>query len=173
MITLGQIRLEGFDRLLRQIEQLPDQIQKRISMEIEASCLTIIRNAKRRAPKNMGRLIQGITYVKHGPLNFELISSANYSAYMEFGTKSLVSVPPGYEELAAGFKGVSIDSGGATLKHAIYTWAKQKGIPANVWYLIYRKIARFGVKPHPFFIPALVELSMLERRIQKYINNAA
>lgn len=171
-ITLGKIEVKGFDTLLKQVAALPMEIQKKISYEIEASCLTIVRNAKRNAPVNMGRLRQGITYIKHGMLNFEIISAANYSAYMEFGTKTLVAIPAGYEYLAAPFKGVSIDTGGMTLKQAIYTWAKQKGINPKLWWPIYKKIAIYGVRAHPFFIPALVELTNLEKRIQKYINAA-
>ena len=168
--TIGIIRLDGFEDLIKKVEDLPEDIQKRISMEIEASCMTIVRNAKRAAVTNVGRLKQGITYVKHGPLNFEIISAANYSAYVEFGTKKLVSVPAGYEDIAMEFKGVSIDSGGVSLKQAIYTWAKQKGIDPKLWFFIYRKIAVIGVKPHPFFIPALAEIPRLYARIQKYIN---
>jgi HK97 gp10 family phage protein len=168
--TIGVIKFQGLDVLLKNLTRLPEEVQKRISMEMEASCMTIVRNAKRAAPINVGRLKQGITYVKHSALSFEIISAANYSAYMEFGTKGSTVVPAGFEEIAAEFKGVSIDSGGVSLKQAIYTWAKQKGIDPKLWFVIYRKIAVMGVKPHPFFIPALIELKRLEQRIQKYTN---
>lgn len=171
--TIGTIELPGFDQLLKDIQRYSADVQKRIDREMEASCLTIVRNAKRKAPKNVGRLVQGITYVRHGPLNYEVISAANYSAYMEFGTKSLVQVPAGYEEFASQYKGISIDTGGLKFKDAIYTWAKQKGIEKKWWYWIYKKIQQQGVRPHPFFIPALIEFTELEKRIKRIIDKAA
>lgn len=169
--SIGIIRIVGIDNLIREVATFSEEVQKRVSMEIEASCMKIVRDAKRLAPANVGRLKQGITYVKHSVLDFEIVSAANYSAYMEFGTKSLANVPADYADLAAQFKGVNISSGGVTLKQAIYTWAKQKGIDPKIWYVIYRKIYMVGVRPHPFFIPALVELNNLEKRIRKYVNN--
>jgi HK97 gp10 family phage protein len=171
--TIGTIELPGFEELIKKIQTFSDDLQKKIDREMEASCLTIVRNAKRKAPKNVGRLVQGITYVKHGLLNYEVISASNYSAYMEFGTKRLVQVPAGYEDFAAAFKGVSIDSGGLKARDAIYLWAKQKGIAKKWWYFIYKKIMIKGIKPHPFFIPALIEFQELEKRINNIISKAA
>lgn len=169
-VIFAKIEIVGLTPLLAQVSNMSEDVQKKVSAEIEASCLIIVRNAKRRAPKNVGRLAQLITYVKHGLLDFEIISAANQSAYMEFGTKKLVSIPAGFESLAASFRGVNIGSGGVSAKDQIYTWAKQKGIKKQFWYPIYRKIMTLGITPHPYMIPALSELTNLQTRIKKLID---
>lgn len=166
------IAVLGLGEVLKNIDLLDRELVRRIDLEIEASCLTMVRDMKRAAPTNVGRLKNLISYVKVKELDYKLVSAANYTAYMEFGTKSETVIPAGYEDLAAQFRGVSIDTGGQTLKEAIYTWAKQKGIDKKYWYGIYKKILIKGVKPHPFFIPALVELTQLENRIQKILSAA-
>jgi HK97 gp10 family phage protein len=170
-VTIGNIRVDGLSDLLQEIERYEAAFIKRVDREIEASCLKMVRDMKAKAPVNAGRLRQLITYKKKGLLNYELISAANYSAYMEFGTKMHVSVPTGYEFLAAQFKGVNISSGGQTMKEAIFTWAKQKGIEKKWWWWIYVKIMQQGVRPHPFFIPALIEFKQLENRIRIMLNS--
>lgn len=169
-VTIGNIRIEGISDLLLQIEKFDAAFQRAVDKEIEASCLKIVRDMKRLAPVNMGRLRQQITYKKLKPLKYELVSAANYSAYMEFGTKNNVRIPKGYGLLASQFKGVNINSGGMTMKEAIYQWAKQKGIDKKWWWWIYVKIKQQGVKAQPFFIPALVEFTLLENRIRIMIN---
>lgn len=164
-VTVGNIEIVGLGELIKSIDLADEQLVRRIDMEMQASCLQIERDAKRMAPYNVGRLSQLIKATKKGVLNYEIVSAANYSSYMEFGTKSYVMVPAGWDEFAVQYEGVSIDSGGVTLKQAIYEWARQKGIDEKWWYWIYKKIMLMGVKPHPFFIPALVELGKLEIRI--------
>jgi HK97 gp10 family phage protein len=169
-VTIGNIRVDGLSDTLQQIERFEEAFIKRVDREIEASCLKIIRDMKARAPKNVGRLVQQITYKKKGPLNYELISGANYSAYLEFGTKLNVRIPAGYQYLASQFKGVNIPGGGKTMKEAIYDWAQQKGIDKKWWWWIYLKIQQQGIKPQPFFIPALGEFTLLENRIKIMLN---
>lgn len=169
-VTIGNIRVDGLSDVLAEIGRYEVELQRRVDREIEASCLKIVRDMKTRAPVNLGRLRSQITYKKKGPMNYELISPANYSAYLEFGTKTNVRIPPGYQFLAAQYKGVNIDSGGLTMREAIYQWAKQKGIAKKWWWWIYLKIMQQGIKPQPFFIPALVEFTLLENRIRIMLN---
>lgn len=164
------IEMLGLTELLANVAKLDKRIIKLVSMELEAACLTVVRDAKRAAPKDVGRLTQLISYVKHSDLDFEIVSAANYSAYMEFGTGAYASVPTGWDKFAALYQGVSINTGGKRLKEAIYEWAKRKGIDEKWWYWIYKKIQTTGIKPHPFFIPALVEFVKVEARIQKILN---
>lgn len=164
------IQMLGLSELLAEIAKLDKRVIKLASMELEAACLTVVRDAKRAAPKDVGRLTQLISYVKHGDLDFEIVSAANTSAYLEFGTKTFVNVPPGWEDFAQLYQGVNVNNGGKKMKEAIFEWAKRKGISENFWYPIYLKIVRFGIRPHPFFIPALVEFTKVEARIKKLLD---
>jgi len=137
---------------------------------MEACAINIVRDAKVLAARNIGILARGISYVKISEFDFKIISAANYSAFMEFGTKRSVVIPAGFEEEAAKFKGVKIDSGGQTLLQAIEIWAKQKGIPDKDVLFIYLKILFQGVKPHPFIIPAyLANIKKLEKRLTRIL----
>jgi hypothetical protein len=180
-VTIGNIKILEFDALLKDIDKFSERVQKRVDLEIQASMMTIVRDSKKNSAINQGRMRSLMTYVKHAPFEYEFISAANYTAYIEFGTKSLamrgVIIPQGLEsvvnELAAQFKGVSIDSGGVKLKDAIYEWARQKGIEEKWWYWIYKKIQTVGVKAHPAIIPALAELLRLQDRIRKILSTAS
>jgi hypothetical protein len=61
--------------------------------------------AKKDAPVDFGYLRQNITSYKAGDMNYEIVSGALYSAYREWGTGSLVSVPPELADYAIQFKG--------------------------------------------------------------------
>lgn len=156
-VSFGSIKIDGLESALKDIDRYSADVQKKISNELQAFCLIVVQKGKRAAAKNYGRLAQGISYVKVDDLNFVIISAADYSAFMEFGTKSKTQIPAGYESLARQFKGMKIDSGGISLKQAIYTWADKKGINKKIWWAIYNKIVKVGVTPHPFLIPAILE----------------
>jgi phage gpG-like protein len=83
-------------------------MQKEIEMEIKASAQMIERNAVRDVPGDQGFLRNGITHFKSGNLQFDIVSNAEYSAYVEFGTGALVDVPEGLESYAIQFKGKGI-----------------------------------------------------------------
>lgn len=168
-VSFVDIDNSQINNLLRDAENFSAALRRKISLELEASCLTIVRNAKRMAAKNVGTLARNISYVKHDELNFEIVSASNYSGYVEFGTKDRAVIPAGYEDLAGQFRGQSIDSGGKTLKEAIYQWAEQKGIEKKLWWFIYKTIQQIGSLPHPFFIPALAEFRNLETRLRNLI----
>lgn len=95
--------------IANQLKNYSQSIQRKIGNEIKASAFTIAANAKRDAPKDKGRLVQLIS-VKQGATVFdiEVISQADYSAYVEFGTGSGVRITPGFEAIAALARGRGI-----------------------------------------------------------------
>lgn len=100
------------------------------------------------APADHGRLRQQISSFKISDFAWEVVSAADYSAYMEWGTGIKVSVPAGLQSYASGFRG---SKGKGNPKALIYAWCKRKGIEEGAWYAIYISIMVNGVRPQPFF----------------------
>lgn len=98
------IKLEGMEKLIRRIDKLKDktkvqQVVRNNSMEFE-------RKAKEKAPVDTGFLKRGIQ-VKVGNLEGRITSTANYSGYLEYGTRYMRAQPfmrPTYNEIKNQFK---------------------------------------------------------------------
>lgn len=88
---------------------------------------------------NNKRVVQG---------DWEVVSAAEYSPWVEWGTRLKVHVPPELSAYAAQFKGQGT---GKDAKKFIFAWAQRQGIEPAAWYPIYLSIMRTGVNPHPFF----------------------
>lgn len=102
-------KLEGIDKVLKGLDKLPAELKQRIDGEIQVAATTIENNAKRDAPKDKGRLFGEITsYKAKGGNGWEVVSSKEYSAYVEFGTGAYVSVPQELQAYAAQFKGAGV-----------------------------------------------------------------
>lgn len=166
-ITMHAVRV---NELLANIDAQEESLIKEISFEMEATAIDIVRLAKQNVSKELGVLARSISYVKKSTLNFSIIAGAQYAAFEEFGTSGIsgssVSVPAGFEDIAAKFRGVKIDTGGLTLKQAIELWGNRKGINEDRIQGIYFKILHYGRNPHPFLIPAFIsETRKLEERL--------
>ena len=97
-------------KLLKQIDSF-GQDAKRMAVAITNSTGdSIVADAKQRAPADLGqlRLSIGHTTARVGYNKSFIFSNAPYSPYVEFGTGGEVSIPAGFEELAAKFKGKGI-----------------------------------------------------------------
>lgn len=172
-LTMGQLSVEGLPELLKDIDQFGGRLIQLIDYELLRGVQNMVRVAKRAAPKNFGNLAREITYKKSGPLSYEYISGAGYSAYQEFGTKGNTNIPAGLGDFAAQFKGSGFGKSQLSMKQAIFEWARHVGIEKKFWYLIYRSILIHGVKPHPFFFPIFFsEGVIVKSRIENIINNA-
>lgn len=174
MSEFGKITLPGIEDLIKDLEKYDDRIQKEVGAEIEASARTIIRNAKRGAPKDQGRIAQFLSNKKVEPTVQELISEAEYSAFMEFGTKSKVRISnPELVTFAMQFKGLKLAKGKLGFRQTIYEWARRKGIDKALWWPIFMSILRYGVKAQPFFFPAYyTEIPLLRKRLETILNEA-
>lgn len=150
------IRVEGLNATLNVFRQFGDAVFKAIGNEAKASALTIARNAKRNAPANHGALRRRITVNQIDEVTFEVVSNANYSAYIEFGTKAKVRVPPEFQAIAAAARGRGM-IGGLSAREAIFNWCRQRGIPERAWWPIYISIMKEGIRPQPFLVPAYEE----------------
>ena len=102
------------------------------------------------APADQGFLRQRISKDHVGAMNYNIISQSDYSAFVEFGTKSKVVIPAGLEDVAAQAK-ASTGFDPLTAKEAIFNWCQRQGIDQKLWYPIYVSIMVNGITPHPFF----------------------
>lgn len=78
----------------------------------------------------------------------EVVSPAEYSAYVEWGTKTRVSVPPELQSYAAQFRG---GKGAGDAKKMIYAWMDRVGVPKDRQWVVFISIITKGIHPHPFF----------------------
>lgn len=99
------MKLEGFDKVQKHFAQMPKQLQQVVTGELEDGANAIAEGAKRDVPVDTGFLKNSISVRRLGNLTFEVVAQANYAAYVEFGTGTLVNVPAGLESYAIQFKG--------------------------------------------------------------------
>jgi HK97 gp10 family phage protein len=103
--------LQGIDKLYNKFKSLENKNKGDIKNEFNASALAIQKDAKRVVVVDNGFLRNSI-YLKEAGTNekfvFTVGAKAKYAPYIEFGTGGLVSVPEGYDQLAAMFKGKGI-----------------------------------------------------------------
>jgi HK97 gp10 family phage protein len=166
-------------------------LRKEVNHVLEAGAKTFVRNAKRDAPVDFGVLRNLITYEKTGQSSFSIVSGANYSAYIEFGTRSRAVVPADLQTYASQFRGKGVGDYYDFL-NAILDWVKRKGLSdvtnsytgkkvggkaakENLVVLaeaIALSILRHGIKPHPYFFKqrAIVK-PMIEKNIKAITNS--
>ena len=99
-----------------------------------------------------------------------------YSAFLEFGTRSLVKVPSEFKSIASEFKGIKVKSG-VSFKDAIENWivkklGKTEEEAKKISFPIMMKILKVGTRPQPFMYPAFKDsIKDLYRFIRKEIKN--
>jgi hypothetical protein len=147
MITF---KVKGLEATLSKVRAFPKQFEKKADAILANNVREMDRNAKRDAPTDQGLLRNEITTKKIASLHWAVISQAAYSGYVEFGTKSKVSIPAGLGEIAAEVRSEKFVS---TLdaKTAIFQWCKRSGIEERLWYPIFISIMVKGRRAHPFF----------------------
>jgi hypothetical protein len=170
--NLGRVKVVGVEDLLKDLENYDKDIQVLVGHEIKASAQKITRDAKRAAQNDEGGLRRLISYKEVTKTVYELISGAEYSAFVEFGTKHQVRIDhPELSQFAQQFKGAKLGKGKLTFQQAIFEWAKRKGIEKEYWYPIYWSIIRHGIRARPFFFDAyFTEIPLLRKRLENILN---
>lgn len=187
------VTISGLSELLRDIDKYESKVKALIQAELKASAQTVVRNAKREAAKDMGALAGGINYKEVSPTLFELFSQLGYSAFVEFGTRRRVKIPPEVQKLGIQIKYEKQSGTAEQALKSITAWVKRKGIrydsastfksgknkgknkrlsiEETAWF-IFHFIMINGIKPRPFFFPALLaETPLLQKRLELIINN--
>lgn len=161
----------GLDDYLKAIETAKKDVQIQVADEIRASAMEFEAMAKRSAASNggdRGTLQQSIGHRQVDAFNYEVFVGTFYAPFIEFGTKSKARIEPGFEDVAAQFKGAK-GSGTLKLIDAIRAWVKRKGLGVtyniktrrknkqsakqldSIAYAIARSIYKNGINPKPFF----------------------
>jgi HK97 gp10 family phage protein len=88
------IKMEGFDDLLKTFQKAPEVIQDDFKVELEDAAKAIQGEAKEAAPVNLSILRNSIVVdpPQNNGLTQSVSSLAEYSAYIEFGTGTKVSI---------------------------------------------------------------------------------
>lgn len=150
---MGSVTIKGVSSTISELRKFGEKAEKLINAETQSTAFNIEEDAKKRAPKNFGKLAQSISHLKVKPALYKVTVNEKYGAYMEFGTGTKVSVPAEFSQMANNFKGKKQGSWKEGLE-AIKVWCKAKGIPEEAAYPIFAKILGAGINPQPFLYPA-------------------
>ena len=176
------IKVNGLDAAIAQIDGSIKNIEKNIQGELNAWALETTKLAKQMAPVDEGHL-RGAIHPEFGKLKASVTVNVDYAAYIEFGTRKfassyVASLPSDWQSFAAGFKGKA--GGGDVFEFIkrLMGWVKRKGLSGTysvktqrrtgkkaerenedfeVAYAIAMAILRKGIKPHPFLYPAYLK----------------
>jgi hypothetical protein len=188
------IQVTGLDELKKRFRGIPDAVTNGVDAEMQSVANEYVNKAVAMVPIDRGMIKNGITSTRLGEMNYEVVSGAPYSAYMEFGTKSKIRIPAGLTSYAAQFKG----PGKGNLEdfhRALTGWVDRKGIAASwsnwgqfnrrtrkrtkvskafrikeneeIARVIMIKILMKGVEARPFFFP---HLPWAQSEVQKRAN---
>ena len=100
----------NINKLLKQIDSFGEDAQRLAVAITNSTTDNMVADAKQKAPVDLNqlRLSIGKTTARVGFNKSFFFANAPYSAYVEFGTGGKVSIPKGFEELAARYKGKGI-----------------------------------------------------------------
>jgi hypothetical protein len=108
-----RIEVQGLERLIKKFGSIPQNVKKEIDAEMAATANNYVNRAVAAVPVGeTGFLKSKITSEPLGPMNYEIVSGATYSAYVEFGTITRVKVPGELTAYAMQFKGKGIRKSG-------------------------------------------------------------
>jgi hypothetical protein len=159
-IAMIEIEIRGLKQVRSRIRRLTPDIQRAVSDAILQTAFNIQREAKMRAPVDTGRLRSSIiVYPIRGFLGApdldlfrggrvvgaRVVAHAHYSLFVETGRHPGKMPPP----------------------DALAGWARRHGL-AGLEFVIARAIGRRGIRPRPFFGPAVYwEAAGLTPRIER------
>lgn len=199
------ITLQGYDRLFKRVQQLPVKVQTAVATQIKKGAFDMNAQAVRNIKANDsigvsgggGGLLgsQSVLPLQDGAfVGFEVINTAPYAAFVEFGTGSRVKVPAEWRDYAAQFKGLKLGGNIDDFLLSIIEWVRAKGLSGtysaktrrrtggriaqaeqdlDVAYPIFLSILRNGARPHPFLYPAYVQVApRIIKSVQLEVRNA-
>lgn len=166
------IQVQGLDKLVKKLGAIPDAVSQEIDAEMAAVMNEFINRAVQDAPVDQGVLKNEITMSRNGLMDYTGVSSANWSAFVEFGTRNRVQVPGEYSDYAAQFKGSSTGSS-KSFFDSIKDWVKRKGIDEGAAFPIFISILRQGTRPHPYFFKQLPQAQAdINKNLQGVVKRA-
>jgi hypothetical protein len=107
----SEIKLEGWKEFQAKLSDLPNDVIEQADGFVVSAANQWAEMAINDAPVDKGFLRKEIHAVEKGNMEAEVVSPKEYSAYVEWGTGSRVSVPAGLKEYALQFKGTRVTIG--------------------------------------------------------------
>jgi len=89
------VKLEGFDELLKTFQKAPEEVKDLFKVELESAAKEIQEQAKLAAPVGLAGTLRNMIAVDpptNDGLTWSVSARAEYSAYVEFGTGTRVSI---------------------------------------------------------------------------------
>ena len=154
------ITLSGWKEFEQLAKDMPKILQSEVNGEVEDAGRLWAAGAKRDAPIDQGFLRGLITSRSLGVMWAEVTSAANYSAWIEWGTKTRVNVPTELQAYAAQFRGGG--SGAGNAKQMIYAWMNRVGVPQQFQWPVFFSIITKGIHPHPFFF---IQVPLVQKQL--------
>jgi HK97 gp10 family phage protein len=102
------IELDGLEKTISKLKKVDNEVADMVDEVLENAVLQIAGVARQLAPVDLGKLRASIQSGPVAKLSWEVVASAKYAPYIEFGTGGLVDVPKGLESYALQFKGKGI-----------------------------------------------------------------
>lgn len=112
-----KVSITGLKELEARLKKAP-QLKNQVDDAVKIAAKTYVTKAKQSATSQFGDkgvLNTGIGWVPLAPLAAKVFSDANYSAYLEWGTVTHVSVPAELKDYAIQFKGRGIRKTGGII----------------------------------------------------------
>src|SRR5690349_15050485 len=100
------------DRVIKKFGSIPTTVKKEVDAEMAATANNFVNRAVASAPVDTGFLKNEITFSRLKEMNYEIVSGARYSAFLEFGTITKVKVPAELASYALQFKGKGLRKNG-------------------------------------------------------------
>ena len=185
-------KVRGIEQAMKRMSEMPRRFETEIKSELRASADKIRSNAAKDAPGDTGKIRNSIVVTKNSDVNYTVVVQNSYAAFQEWGTKSQTSVPPELQQYAAQFKGIK-GEGIVSPIDALQAWVKRKGIAGTystkskrrqgskatkekqdraLAFIIWRKIKKYGIKPHPFFFKhVFAEEKRLEQVVKRIMSS--
>lgn len=87
------VKIKGMKQFIRNVQRKAPQLEKAIDQEIKLSSLRVEKGSKKLAPWDTGWMSNNIYASVIGLMQAEVISPANYSIFVEMGTRFMFAQP--------------------------------------------------------------------------------
>lgn len=187
------IKVEGFDRVIKKLGKMPAELLTQTDRVISNAAKGMEKRAVMDVPVDQSALKQTITTEKVGVSDYRVVASAYWAPFIEFGTKRRAKIPADLTAYAAQFKGKK-GGNGQGFYDSILEWVKRKGIAGTynvktrrregskvdqqveteqVAFAIYLSIMRNGIHADPFFFKHLPQAQKeIETGIKEAVERA-
>jgi HK97 gp10 family phage protein len=99
-----RLQVNGLKELKKKFGEIPRLVAEEVDGAMQVAALDFEDRAALAAPVNTGRLKGGIKAEFIKEMDWQVTSYVEYSAYVEFGTRSSVFIPKGLENYAKQFQ---------------------------------------------------------------------